>query len=113
MKHTLSSCYVDASAALIGVGSLLQRESDIQRNAVLKEAQRSLEDAQQILGRLVEEEPMPTTLDVFRRILGMQNVGHRRPTQAVADSVQVAKPVSDLPEHTEPAHRTAAAGHSR
>lgn len=95
MKSTLCDSYLDASAAYMGVGRLLQRETDPGRIAVLEAAQQHLEHGHQMLGRLMEEEPMPTgVVDFFRRLLGLKNWRSRLPEQAIADRVRIAAPRS-------------------
>ena len=96
MKSTLSNCYLDASVAYMGVGRLLEQETNPGRIAVLEAAQQHLEHGLQMLGRLMEEEPMPTGIvDYFQRLLGLENWRSRLPEHAIADRVRVAAPRSE------------------
>ena len=89
MRSTLSNTYIDATAAYIGVGKLLQDETEPGRITILEAAQRHLEHSHQILGRLMEEEPMPTGFMEFLRCLfGMENWRSRLPEQAIAERSQ-------------------------
>jgi hypothetical protein len=107
MRSTLTSCYIEASAAYMGVGRLLQRETDPGRIVALERAQRHLEHGHQMLGRLMEEEPMPTGIrEFFRCLFGMENWRSRRPEQAIAEN---SPPKAEIGELT-PASQVAAAG---
>ncbi len=107
MKSTLSNCYIDASVAYMGVGRLLQQETDPGRIAALETAQRHLEHGHQMLGRLMEEEPMPTGIvEFFRCLFGRENWRSRRPEQAIAER---SRTKGEIGEFT-PARQAAAAG---
>jgi len=107
MRSTLSNCYVDSTAAYIGVGRLLQQETDPGRIVALQTAQRHLEHGHQMLGRLMEEEPMPTGIVEFLRCLfGMENWRSRLPEQAIAERFQTK---AEIGEFT-PARQVAAGG---
>jgi hypothetical protein len=107
MKSTLSNCYIDATGAYMGVGRLLQSETDPGRIAALEAAQRHLEHGHQMLGRLMEEEPMPTgVVEFFRCLFGLENWRSRLPEQAIADRSQ---PKAEIGEFRH-ARQVAAAG---
>ncbi len=97
MRSTLSNCYLDSTAAYIGVGRLLQQETDPGRIVALEAAQRHLEHGHQMLGRLMEEEPMPTGIVEFVRCLfGMENWRSRLPEQAIAERSQTKAEIGEF-----------------
>ncbi len=103
MRSTLSSCYFDANATYMGIGRLLQIETDPGRIAILEAAQRNFEHGHQALGRLMEEEPMPNgLLDFFRCLFGIENWRSRLPEQAVADRISTVEVESQLSEIIQP-----------
>ena len=94
-RSTLRDCYFEASAAYLGVGRLAQQEIDAGRVKALEAAQFHLERAHQMIGRLMEEEPMRRGfVEFFRCLFGMESWRSRSPEEAIADRQAQQKPKS-------------------